>query len=359
MHKTHWVKLNSDTIFHHFNNLNGITSGQLRNLGLVKLMPLSEFSIIDRYFKGKPTQSESVVLGIGDDAALIAAPAGEVLAIAVDTLIAGRHFPRQTTPGDIGYKSLAVNLSDMAAMGALPRWITLSLALPEVDEAFLCGFSEQLLALAERYEVELIGGDTVRGPLAITVQIIGTVPAGGALKRSGAGIGDAIFVSGTLGDAAAGLAIVMEGGRAPEGSQYLVERLNRPIPRVALGRALRGVASSAIDISDGLLADLGHILERSHVGAEIHCNDIPCSDSLKSFIPDSRQRVQMMITGGDDYELCFTVPASQVDEVRGISEELALPLTRIGTICEGSQLKVDGETLEQQGFDHFKGEDDE
>ncbi|NOR52330.1 MAG: thiamine-phosphate kinase [Gammaproteobacteria bacterium] len=308
------------------------------------------------HVKRSPAQTDNVVLGIGDDAAIIEPPAGELLAISVDTLIAGRHFPEQTSPSDIGYKSLAVNLSDMAAMGAIPRWITLSLALPEVDERFLSGFSEQLLGLAERYGVQLIGGDTVRGPLTITVQIIGTVPANSALKRSGARVGDAIFVSGTLGDAAGGLSIVMEGVTTND-AHYLLQRLNRPTPRVELGRALRGVASSAIDISDGLLADLGHILEQSGVGAEIDSSQIPCSDALISFVPDRQKRLKLMAAGGDDYELCFPVPASRVDEVKRISEELKLPLTQIGKICEGFELLLDGEKISQQGFDHFKGKE--
>ena len=318
-------------------------------------MPLSEFSIIDRYFRRSPTQADGLVLGIGDDAALIAPPAGELLVISVDTLIAGRHFPQQTTPGDIGYKSLAVNLSDMAAMGATPRWITLSLALPEVDEAFLGGFSEQLLILAEQHGVQLIGGDTVRGPLTITVQIIGTVPAGEALKRSGAKVGDAIFASGTLGDAAAGLSVIQAGEITTDDEYRLLERLNRPTPRVELGKALRGVATAAIDISDGLLADLSHILEQSHVAAEIDSSQIPCSDALLALIPDQPKRVQLMATGGDDYELCFTVPAHRIDDVQQISAKLALPLTQIGVICEGSGLLLDGQRVSNRGFDHFKG----
>ena len=326
-------------------------------------MSLSEFSIIDRYFKRQSTQK--TLLSIGDDAALIEPPAGEVLAISVDTLVVGRHFPEQTSPADIGYKSLAVNLSDMAAMGATPRWATLSLALPEVNEAFLQSFSDNLLQLAEQYGVELIGGDTVRGPLTITVQIIGTLPAKSALKRSGAMVGDAIFVSGTLGDAAGGLSLILDGHSdsdddrmdAKADERCLIEQLNRPVPRVGLGKALRGLATAAIDISDGLLADLGHILEQSGVGAEIIRAAIPCSDSLKSLVPDQSIRNQLMVAGGDDYELCFTIPKSRIDEMRQISKELSLPLTQIGTICEGSELLLDGERISKQGFDHFEGED--
>ena len=318
-------------------------------------MSLSEFSIIERYFRRSPTQADNVVLGIGDDAALIAPPAGELLAISVDTLIAGRHFPEQTTPADIGYKSLAVNLSDMAAMGATPRWITLSLALPEVDEDFLSGFSEQLLALAKQHDVQLIGGDTVRGPLAITLQILGTVPAEGAPKRSGASVGDLIFVSGTLGDAAAGLATILAGETASGDGRYLIERLNRPSPRVNLGLALRGVASAAIDLSDGLLADLGHILEQSGVGAVVDSKKIPCSDELLRTVVDQQQRVALMVAGGDDYELCFTVSPSRADVINQISTDLSLPLVQIGRIGEGSELLLDGERISPKGFDHFKG----
>jgi len=319
-------------------------------------MPLSEFSLIDRYFKREPTQK--TLLSIGDDAALIAPPAGEILAISVDTLVAGRHFPEQTSPADIGYKALAVNLSDMAAMGATPRWVTLSLALPEVDESFLQSFSDHFLALAEQYGVELIGGDTVRGPLTITVQIIGTIPSGKALKRSGARVGDAIFVSGSLGDAAGGLALILNGHSDSDSEHYLIERLNRPTPRVSLGVALLGLATAAIDISDGLFADLGHILGQSSVGAELLSAKIPCSDILKSLFPDSKQRFERMVAGGDDYELCFTVPNSRVDEVKQIAEGLSLPLTQIGTIAQGSGLLLDGEQISQIGFDHFTGEVD-
>ena len=317
-------------------------------------MSLSEFSIIDRYFKRKPTQE--TLLSIGDDAALIEPPPGDVLAISVDTLVAGRHFPEQTSPADIGYKSLAVNLSDMAAMGATPRWVTLSLALPEVDEAFLKAFSDHFIELAEQHGVALIGGDTVRGPLTITVQIIGSVAKEGALKRSGARVGDAIFVSGTLGDAAGGLSLAMEGHSKSEEERYLLERLNRPTPRVALGLALCGVATAAIDISDGLLADLGHILEQSDVGAAIESKEIPCSNALRNIVTDSKRRLQLMIAGGDDYELCFSVPASRVDEIEQISNGLDLSLTRIGTISEASALLMDGKDISLQGFDHFKGE---
>jgi thiamine-monophosphate kinase len=328
-------------------------------------MSRSEFSIIDHYFKRASAQN--TLLSIGDDAALIAPPAGEILAISVDTLIAGRHFPEQTHPADIGYKSLAVNLSDMAAMGATPRWATLSLALPQVDDAFLQPFSDSLLQLAGQYGVELIGGDTVRGPLTLTVQIIGTLPANSALKRSGARVGDAIFVSGTLGDAAAGLALILAGSDANEddsgsqfGASYLIERLNRPTPRVALGQALRGIATAAIDISDGLLADLGHILSQSGVGAEIVSAAIPCSEALSLGVTDPEQRVQLMLSGGDDYELCFTVPDSMVAAVREIAAELALPLTQIGVISAAvdTGLLLDGKRISAKGFDHFKEDND-
>ncbi|MCW8825893.1 MAG: thiamine-phosphate kinase [Gammaproteobacteria bacterium] len=321
-------------------------------------MPLSEFSIIDRFFRRQSTPK--TLLSIGDDAALIEPPVGEVLAISVDTLVVGRHFPEQTTPADIGYKSLAVNLSDMAAMGAEPRWATLSLALPEVDEAFLQPFSDTLIALAEQHGVELVGGDTVRGPLTITLQIIGTLPAERALKRSGARVGDAIFISGTVGDAAQGLSFALAGHGQTDDEAYLLGRLNRPTPRVELGLALRGLATSAIDISDGLLADLGHILKQSGVSAEIFSELIPCSDALRAAVPELRERLPLMVAGGDDYELCFTVPESGVEELAKIAGVLSLPLTRIGTICEAGDshsVLLDGKVLSQQGFDHFKGED--
>ncbi|MDH3355140.1 MAG: thiamine-phosphate kinase, partial [Chromatiales bacterium] len=228
--------------------------------------------------------------------------------------------------------------------------------LPEVDEGFLQPFSDHFLQLAQQYDVALIGGDTVRGPLTITVQIIGTVPADKALKRSGAKVGDAIFVSGSLGDAAKGLSLIFDGYQNSDDERYLVKRLNRPTARIELGEALRDLATSAIDISDGLLADLGHILEQSGVGAEITSDKIPCSDALLNILPNSSDRIQLMVTGGDDYELCFTVPALRIDEVNLIAERLALPLTQIGSISKGSSLLLDGVKIEQQGFDHFKVE---
>jgi thiamine-monophosphate kinase len=257
---------------------------------------------------------------------------------------------------------LAVNLSDMAAAGAQPRWVMLAAALPEADEAWISAFAQGFIALADEYEVDLIGGDTTRGPLNFCVQIMGEVPAGAALTRGGARAGDDIWVSGELGDAALALAHLrgQRPGDAPldEAALALVlQRLHMPAPRVALGLALRGVASSCIDISDGLLQDLGHILERSQVGAEVRLADVPRSRVLAAH-PDRVLADQCVFAGGDDYELCFTAPAARRDDIIVLAGRLALPLTHIGTIAQRPELRTFAENgvevqLRSKGFDHF------
>jgi thiamine-monophosphate kinase len=323
-------------------------------------MPLSEFSIIERYFT-RPSQRGEVVLGVGDDAALLQVPHGMQLALSVDTLIAGRHFPLDTSAEAIGYKALAVNLSDMAAMGAKPAWVTLALALPESDEQFIEGFAKGFFALAGEYDVELVGGDTVRGPLSFTVQIHGLVPANTALLRGGAQPGDFIYVTGTPGDAAAGLKLKQ--GAVCENSDsaaQLIRRLEYPSPRVAEGLSLRGIASSAIDISDGLLADLGHILESSGCGAELQLDAIPHSAPLQQCVTDRNERLHLCLSGGDDYELCFTVPPHKVIELERVAADWVCGVTRIGEIVEGNGLKLVGTGSDLfsdvvSGFDHFRG----
>lgn len=317
----------------------------------------SEFSIIERFFSRKQSASDSgVIIGIGDDAAVIKPSPDHTLAVSVDTLIAGRHFPFQTSAANIGYKSLAVNLSDMAAMGAIAKWITLSLAIPEDDSVWLAQFSDSLFELADEHQLQLIGGDTVKGPLTITIQIIGELPQDQKLLRSGAKVGDLIVVTGTLGDAAAGLHQLQNQEQKPD--NYLLSRLNRPTPRVKAGILLRKIASSAIDISDGLLADLGHILEHSHVGAVIDASKIPLSSQLQQYCTQAEQE-QNALTGGDDYELCFTISCDQLGRLHHISEQCDLPMTVIGKIIPGSQLKVENHhlpSLPVSGFDHFKAE---
>lgn len=275
-------------------------------------MLLHEFDVITRYFSQTFPDRADVIFGIGDDAALCIPPKGMQLAIAIDTLIAGVHFPQTTAPKDIGYKALAVNLSDMAAMGATPAWMTLALTCPpDTTENWLADFSSGLRELAEDYQVSLIGGDTTTGPLTITIQVTGFVPAQLALYRHGAQPGDGIYVTGTLGDAGLGLASIQQQFSLPALAQHQVEsRLNRPTPRLQAGQALRGIANSAIDVSDGLVADLGHILAASQVGASIYLDQLPLSTVLREQL-SLESAWQLALSAGDDYELCFTVPQHQ------------------------------------------------
>ena len=316
---------------------------------------VSEFDLIRRHFN-RPTPQ--TLLGVDDDAALISVSAGMELAVSTDMLVSGTHFFPDAEPYQLGWKSLAVNLSDMAAMGALAKWATLAIALPQADEDWLEKFSNGFFACAEKYRVDLIGGDTTRGPLTISVQIMGEVPSGKALKRSGARTGDEIWVSGTLGDAALALAVLQGGYTLPQDQlASCLPALHTPLPKVELGLALRPIAHSAIDISDGLLADLGHILECSEVGAEIRLQDIPCSFVVSSHF-DDEQVQRMVLSGGDDYELCFTAPKKKHGEIVNLSTQLALPLSCIGRITGGSGLIVRAENgdpinFEETGFDHF------
>ena len=321
-------------------------------------MPLSEFDLIQRYFT-HPSQRDDVLLGVGDDAALLKVPEGMELAISVDMLVAGRHFPEQTPAAAIGYKALAVNLSDMAAMGAEPAWATLALSLPEASEAFVAALAEGFMGLAAQHHVALIGGDTVRGPLCLSVQMHGLLPAGQALTRAGAKPGDGVFVSGSLGDAGAGLALLQGGLSCPdEAAAILRKRLNYPTPRVALGIALRGKASAAIDISDGLAADLGHVLARSGCGAELELGLLPISAALQQAVPDPRQQWQLALQAGDDYELCFTAPPEYWAELE--QDGWPCAIQRIGTILPDPGLHLYDDSgrpvaLEAGGFDHFAG----
>ena len=293
---------------------------------------MAEFDLIAR-IRQRVAKRGDVVLGIGDDAALLQPPAGMQLVVAMDTLNSGVHFPPDTAPADVGWKALAVNLSDLAAMGALPAWSTLSLSLPEAGDAFVDGFLDGFLALASHHDVALVGGDTTRGPLSVCVTVHGLVEPGQALRRDGARVGDEVWVSGALGDAAGALAQWQAGAIMGAG---LRERLDRPTPRIALGRALRGIATSCIDVSDGLLADLGHACVASGVGAEIDVDALPASPSLCAAFEAAALR-DLQATGGDDYELCFTAPAAR----RGDIERLdAVPVTRIGRIVAGNGVHV-------------------
>ena len=318
----------------------------------------SEADII-RFF----TRSDSnVVLGIGDDSALIRPEVGMEVAVSTDMLVSGQHFFADADPYKLGHKALAVNLSDMAAMGAKPRWVTLALALPEslvkTNDKWIELFAEGFHELASSHRVALIGGDITSGPLTICVQIIGEVVKGKALRRSGAKPGDDIWISGKLGDAA--LAVLHSQHKIKLEPDEVVECLNSlllPVARVDLGQRLVGLANSAIDISDGLLGDLGHILECSNVAATINMNEVNCSEIVKRYLTQ-QQVINCMLAGGDDYELCFTVPKDKRDIVNVISKEMGVPLTRIGKISKGEGLVVFDSSekpiiLETTGYDHF------
>ena len=307
---------------------------------------MNEFELIRRYFQRPPKRA---LLGVGDDCALLRPDAGLDLAVSTDLLIEGRHFLPGAEPRALGHKALAVNLSDLAAMGATPRWVTLALALPAADAAWLEPFSAGFYALAERYGVDLIGGDTTRGAArAICVTAIGEVPPGMALERSGARPGDDIWVSGELGGAALGLA-------HPEIAEA-AKRLHLPEPRVELGERLRRMAHSAIDVSDGLAGDLGHIVERSRVSATVEYERIPRSSSFEKLKAPELEK-DCVLSGGDDYELAFTAPRAHRAELEALGAELKLALTRIGTIEAGSGLHIldaKGKPLAHRGgFDHF------
>ncbi|HEB93983.1 MAG TPA: thiamine-phosphate kinase [Gammaproteobacteria bacterium] len=317
---------------------------------------MNEFDLIRRYFADHGVRRDDVPLGIGDDAALLIPPPGQSLAVTVDTLHSGVHFAPDIPPTDLGYKALAVNLSDLAAMGAEPAWATLALSLPQADEAWLAAFAEGFFVLAECYNVQLVGGDTTRGPLSVTLQLQGFVPRQKALIRSGARPGDHVFVTGSLGDAGAGLAIAQgRWGFAGPLADFLLTRLHRPTPRVGAGLALRGLATAAIDISDGLAQDLGHILTASGVGAVLNIDHLPLSDALLASGIDRPWR--LAVSAGDDYELCFTVPA---DADLSVSGGLDCPVTRIGRItAEPGQRWQDAAGVPCEppahGWDHFAG----
>lgn len=319
-------------------------------------MALGEFAIIERYFSSLGARRADVPLSVGDDAALLQCPPGQDLVAAIDTLVDGVHFPAGSPPASIGHRALAVNLSDVAAMGARPAWALLALTLPAADERWLEGFAQGLDALARAHEVQVVGGDTTSGPLCVTIQILGWAPAGRALRRSGARPGDSLFVSGTPGDAAAGLAV--EQGRLDPGdpASYLRERFLFPTPRLALGERLREHASACIDVSDGLLADAGKLAQASHCAVQIAFEDLPVSEPLVTAVGDERAR-ELALTGGDDYELCFSVPAERVEQLYRELPPGQWDYRLIGTLREGSGALVmrQGQPLEltHSGYDHF------
>ena len=326
---------------------------------------MGEFDLIARYFTHPARPDGAVALGVGDDCALLAPKPGMQLAISSDMLVEGRHFFPDVDPEALGHKALAVNLSDLAACGARPLAFTLALSLPRADEPWLAGFARGLMALANAHGCELVGGDTTQGPLNICITVLGEVPTGQALLRSGARPGDDIYVSGTLGDAR--LALEALRGRTTLPADVLErarQRLERPTPRVALGQALRGVASSAIDISDGLVGDLGHILRASGVGACIDTSvamDLIATCRYKTAAHghfDAEKQLEFVLAGGDDYELAFTAPPAQRAAVQAAAQASATPVTRIGQIEAAPGLRlVDGRgqpvTRRFASFDHF------
>ncbi len=322
-------------------------------------MACGEFSLIARYFDRSRSNRHDVELGIGDDCALLIVPEKQMLAISTDTLVSGIHFLPDIDPVDLGHKALAVNLSDLAAMGADPAWLTLALTLPEVDESWLAAFSESLFAQMDYYDMQLIGGDTTKGPLSMTLGIHGFVPQGKALTRHQARPGDWIYVTGTPGDSAAGLAILQ--GRLsvadPAHQQTLLQRHLRPTPRILQGQALRGRASSCIDLSDGLISDIGHILKASECGARIDLDTLPLSDALRAST-SIEQAEQWFLAGGEDYELCFTVPELNRGALETSLSSLGVAFTCIGQMtgaAEGLHFTRGGKpvALEWKGYDHF------
>ena len=313
---------------------------------------MNEFDLIRRYFERAP---KNALVGVGDDCALLRPDAGLELAVTTDMLVEGRHFLPKADPRALGHKALAVNLSDLAAIGAAPKWALLAIGLPSADEAWLSAFAAGFFALATRYGVDLIGGDTTRAPqITITITAMGEVPQSVALFRAGARPGDDLWVSGELGGAALALVHPEIAAQFPE----IAKRLHQPEPRVELGERLRGVANAAIDVSDGLAGDLGHILERSRVGATVEYPLIPRSPAFRKLENPDLER-DCVLSGGDDYELLFTAAAARRADLEALSRELALPLTRIGAIQSGeARLTVlDARRQPMQvkpAFDHFK-----
>ena len=329
---------------------------------------LGEFELIDRYFasgrSGAPgtlgaSKRTDVILGIGDDAALLRCPPDRDLVAAVDSLVAGRHFPEGSAPRSIGHRSLAVNLSDLAAMGATPAWATLALTLPSADGRWLEGFAAGFMELAAAHGVELVGGDTTAGPLTISVQILGLVERGSALRRGGAQPGDILAVTGTLGDAGAGLALLT--GRAiaedPVAAAELIERFEYPMPRVQFGSSARGIASAAMDLSDGLAGDLPKFARASGLAAHVDVGRLPLSGALRSLATVAQAR-EWALAAGDDYELLVAVPPQRFDELAAVAARLNLTFTAIGDVRRGTGITwaLDGQAFAApaRGYDHFR-----
>ena len=309
---------------------------------------MNEFDLIQGYFNWKLNDA-SIELGVGDDAAIFNLDPGHQLITSTDTLVEGIHFFKDASPIDIAYKSLAVNLSDIAAMGGVAKCYTLSLTLPKLDKDWLEQFSTSLKESSERFRVNLIGGDTTRGPLNITISMMGLIEINTSIKRSGARAGDDIYVTGSLGAAALCLKKIIEGVK-PSESELI--SLNKPIPRLELGSALRNIASSCIDISDGLEQDLSHILKSSNVGAIIYIDKLPLDNSVSNYVKDSNDW-SLPLCGGDDYELCFTVGKSKRKKIKDLSEGLKVRVTRIGVINNQKELEIVGYNGPKSSYQHF------
>ncbi|MDH4047557.1 MAG: thiamine-phosphate kinase [Gammaproteobacteria bacterium] len=321
---------------------------------------MDEFELIDRYFTQDAAEAD-VLLGIGDDGAIVHPAAGRELVIVTDTLVEGVHFPSAMSPADIGYRAVVVNVSDIAAMAGRPRWMTLALTLTDANAQWLQEFSGGLFEAAREYSLALIGGDTTRGKeIVVTVQVIGDVAADAVLRRSGATEGDDIYVTGTAGDAAAGLALLSSGNRQNESERYLCRRFTRPAARIQFASKLAPLASAAIDLSDGLFGDIGKLLAASRAGGQIDVECLPLSQQLIA-VRGSDDAIELALGGGDDYEIAFTAAASQAGAIRELADQCSLRVTRIGEVCPGSGLRCRKNNrafeFSTAGYLHFSGTD--
>lgn len=319
---------------------------------------MAEFSIIQRYLNAVQ-QDDSVVLGIGDDAAVLECPEGYQLVQTVDTMVKGVHFDDSFSPEDLAHKLLQVNLSDLAAMGSQPKWVTVALTLPSVDESWLARFSECLHALCRKAALNVVGGDTTQGPLSATMNLTGLVRRGEFITRSGAEVGDDIYVSGSLGDAALALSLVDKQLTNPQYREHLLSRLKRPTARLSLGNQLFGLASSCIDVSDGLMADLGHICERSQCGAQLFIEKLPLSDTYRRHFSDVNLDFDYALNGGDDYELCFTAEKSKRTKIQSLKFNSLCDISLVGEVVSSQNpeviplLKGQYYQCKRQGWEHF------
>ncbi len=323
-------------------------------------MSASEFQLIKQFFAKQNKNRDDVIIGIGDDCAVLHPKSGELLAVSLDTSIEGVHFPIDTPAYCVGHKTLAVSLSDMAAMGANPQWVTLAITLPKADEVWVADYCKGFFDLADRYKVQLVGGDISKGHLSITTQLHGSVPQKDILRRSGANIGDLIFVTGSIGMAGLGLQIKQQSIDLPSTLRdeipAYIQKLERPEPRIDIGLALRGIATAAIDISDGLVADLGHILAASKVGAELNLEKLPVVEGF-DLLKGQFNQWQHPLTAGDDYELCFTAAPDCQGQVKAIAENTQTPISQIGVVTKTPSLRClfhgQLQPIELKGFEHF------